>query len=494
MTELIVFCTIAGLATNAIAGSPAFDSPNYPLTEVNAVELALRQNPTILFQVEEIKRNQGLVLQAQAALLPQLQRTGTYSREEPSLVTYRSGSTSSNVDALIAPVNHPAGLNPSTSTTLVLTPASGQSYIGVYKNWTLQITITQLLWDGGAALANRREARFNEEAAYYTLRNAIDNVVDTVRIQFYQILLDRALVQVQEEAVNLLRSELDDQRERFDAGTATHFDVLQAQTQLQNQISRLLAAQRNYLLAQATLVKLLGIPAGRQYSSEEPLPVSGSLDVEPFEVDLEKALAVARARRPLLKADQRNVSAAIANGSAAKAGFQPIISASAGLQSESEPHRNDLQDVVNGWQLGGSGQWNIVDGGTTYGKVKVANSQIEEEEIALNDAQRQVELDVFTAIGNLHRAQESMIAARKGIEVSLRSFHMAYQRRSEGKGSQLDVFDARNQLTLARSTFLRSEYQCMSAIAQYQYVTGTEATYNDAFDQCGIHPKTLPKW
>gem|GEM_PF-4271196 len=36
---------------------------------------------------------------------------------------------------------------------------------------------------------------------------------------------------------------------------------------------------------------------------------------------------------------------------------------------------------------------------------------------------------------------------RKGFEVSLRSFHTAYQRRAEGKRSQLDVFDAPNQLT-----------------------------------------------
>jgi Outer membrane efflux protein len=72
------------------------------------------------------------------------------------------------------------------------------------------------------------------------------------------------------------------------------------------------------------------------------------------------------------------------------------------------------------------------------------------------------------AVSNLHRAQASMIAAKKGVEISLRSFSEAYQRRTEGKGSQLDVFDAGNQLTIARSTYVRSEYQYLSAIAQYQ--------------------------
>jgi outer membrane protein len=440
--SLIAFCIVAGLTTTTIAGTRPVNSPNYPLTVVDAVELALRQNPTILNQVEEIKRNQGLFLQAQAALLPQVQGTAGYSQQEPTLAQDTAN-----------------------------------------ESWNVQITITQLLWDGGAALANRTEARFNEGAAYYTLRDVIDSVVETVRFQFYRVLVDRALVQVQEEAVNLLKSDLDDQQGRFAAGTATRFDVLQAQTQLQNQLPPLVATQRNYLIAQATLARILGIPAGRQYASEEPLPISGSLDVQPFEVDLEKALAVARVHRPLLKEDQSKISAAMANRSAAKAGFQPNLSANAGLQSESNPLRNDLRDVVNGWQFGATGNWNILDGGTTWGKVKVAESQVAEARITLNDAERQVEVDVFTAVSNLHRARESMIAAEKGVQVSLRSFSEAYERRTEGKGSQLDVFDARNQLTIARSTFLRSEYQYLSAIAQYQYATGTETTYNHEFDR-----------
>jgi outer membrane protein TolC len=301
---LIALYTIAGLAAKTIAGTTSVNAPNYPLTVTDAVNLALRQNPTILNQIQEIKRNQGLVLQAQAALLPQVQGTGNYSQAEPSLVNYAPSSSSPSVDAQIVPINHPPGFKPSTWTTLVLMPVSSQSYIGINKSWNLQITITQLLWDGGAALASRREARLNEEAAYYALRDVIDSVVESVRVQFYRILVDRGLVQVQEEAVNLLKSDLDDQQGRFNSGTATRFDVLQAETEVQNELPALITAQRNYLLARATLAKTLGIAAGPQYSSEEPLPVTGSLAVESFQVDLEKALTLARVRRPLLKADR----------------------------------------------------------------------------------------------------------------------------------------------------------------------------------------------
>ena len=76
------------------------------------------------------------------------------------------------------------------------------------QTWQVTLTVSQLIYDGGATIASRRAARINEDSAYYTLRDTIDTVVQTVRTQFYQILLDKALVQVQEESVNLLQSQL----------------------------------------------------------------------------------------------------------------------------------------------------------------------------------------------------------------------------------------------------------------------------------------------
>ncbi len=103
----------------------------------------------------------------------------------------------------------------------------------------------------------------NEDQAYYTLRDTIDTVVSTVRTQFYQILLDKALVQVQEESVNLLQSQLEDQKSRYEAGTVPQFNVLQAEGTLENQIPQLIAARNNYRISQLTLARTLGIPADR---------------------------------------------------------------------------------------------------------------------------------------------------------------------------------------------------------------------------------------
>jgi outer membrane protein TolC len=162
-----------------------------------------------------------LTTQAQANLLPHLTSTASYSQVDPGLV--RASSSLPNFDFLTLPPGQPLEINRATgASNLVLVPARqifGPLAFIPTESWNVQLTASQLIWDGGASIGSRRAARINEDAAYYGLRDSIDMVVSTVRTQFYQILLNRALIQVQEESVNLLQSQVDDQKNRFEAGS-----------------------------------------------------------------------------------------------------------------------------------------------------------------------------------------------------------------------------------------------------------------------------------
>jgi outer membrane protein TolC len=484
----IVSFANAGRAGETTGGGSA--TGRHPMTISEAVELGLRQSPTVLNQVQELKRLSGLVFQAQAALIPQVTGSGGYNQVEPTLAP-TSSSGSLPFDLLLLPQGQPFILRPNGTTNAVAIPLSSLiSSTSVTNSWNMKVTISQLLYDGGAAVANRRAARINEDASYYTLRDTIDTLVENIRTQFYQIILDRALVQVQEESVNLLRSQLDDQQSRYEAGTVPQFNVLQAESQLQNQIPQLITAQNNYRIAQVTLARTLGIPADRQYVTDEPLPVVGTLDITPIKYDLSEALVTARANRPSLKAQRSNILAAVENVSVARAGYQPTLTANAGLEVTESPFSNNMRNTINGWFFGVTGSWNIFDGGTTYGKVKSAKASLEETKVTYDDAVRQVELDVSTAVDNLRQAQETIVASKKAVDVSLESLRLANERLAAGTGTQLDVLNQQTQLTTARSNFFTAEFQYISAVAQYQFATATEIKYNNLFDD-GFHPKTL---
>jgi outer membrane protein TolC len=493
---------VAGMSCTLIAGEPTVDRSHpltidyrsHPLTIDEAVQLALKQNPSVLQQIQQLKVEKGLVFQAQSRLLPQLRAASSYAQNDNAL-NPATNAGGSNLDLLAAPRSLVAanGTIPSASVPAFVPIPLSSSLATSSANQTWQVTLTasQLIYDGGATIASTRAARINEDQAYYTLRDTIDTVVQTVRTQFYQILLDKALVQVQEESVNLLQSQLEDQKSRYEAGTVPQFNVLQAEGTLENQIPQLIAARNNYRISALTLARTLGIPADRQYVTDNPLPVEGELTFNPIQYDLGSALIAARANRPFLKAQRSSILANVENITVQAAGYKPTISADVGLEQESNPTTNNLSRTLQGWFLGLSGSWNIFDGFLTYGKVKEARAQLEQAKITYDDSVRQVELEVATAVSNLRQAAQTVDSAQTGVNVNLEALRLSDERLAAGTGTQLDVLTAQQALTTARSNLVQAEFSYVSAVAAYQQATATETRYNDMFDAPLTRPATL---
>jgi outer membrane protein TolC len=486
MTRLTLYAlAVAGITCTLNAGEQIAGYRNHPLTIDEAVQLALKQNPSILAQIQQLKVQKGLVYQAQARLLPQLTAATNYSQQDNAL----NPPLISNVDLLVVPRGQNLVVGPSGANNTFTIPLTSNA--GANQTWQVTLTASQLIWDGGATIASRRAARINEDQAYYTLRDTIDNIVSTVRTQFYQILLDKALVQVQEESVNLLQSQLEDQTSRYEAGTVPQFNVLQAEGTLENQIPQLIAARNNYRISELTLARTLGIPADRQYTTDNPLPVSGELTFNPIKYDLGSALIAARANRPFLKAQRSAILSSVENITIQAAGYQPTFTADIGLEQKSDPSFNNLGQTLQGWFLGVQGSWNIFDGFLTYGKVKEARAQLEQSKVTYDDSVRQVELEVATAVSNLRQAVGTVDAAQTGVNVNLEALRLSDERLAAGTGTQLDVLNAQQELTTARSNLVQAEFSYVSAVASYQQATATETKYNDMFDDPLTRPTTL---
>ena len=145
----------------------------------------------------------------------------------------------------------------------------------------MQLGVTQVIFAGGRVISQIRSSDFQRDSSYYAFRDAIDLIVSTVRQQFYLVLLDKALIGVQEESVSLLQSQLQDQQNRFEAGTVPRFNVLQAQVALSNQYPQLIAARNNFRIAQLQLAKTLGLDFDPSRGGAAPLECIGELTLRP---------------------------------------------------------------------------------------------------------------------------------------------------------------------------------------------------------------------
>ena len=91
-------------------------------------------------------------------------------------------------------------------------------------------------------------------------------------------------------------------------------------------------------------------------------------------------------------------------------------------------------------------------------RVKQARAQLEQSKVTYDDSVRQVELEVATSVSNLRQAALTVDSAQTGVNVNLEALRLADERLAAGTGTQLDVLNAQQQLTTARSNLVSAYF------------------------------------
>lgn len=447
------------------------------LTLNEAVAIALRQNPDLLKQLQEIERTRGQIIEIRSEALPHITLNGTYDQQAKNLLEGGGGSSSSRTNFTSIDTTE---LDPAIQSILnALGGSSSRTSIVQNKSWQLTLQATQVLYAGGQVRSAIRIAKFAEDAAYFQLRDVVDQVIATVRSQFTTVLTNRALIKVAEETVRLQADQLRDQKNRFEAGTVPRFNVLRAEVELANVQPDLIRARNNYLLAEISLAKTLGLDPG--LAGKPTFNAVGTLEITERPLGLQSALELARARRPFLKVQRQQILRQTEQIKVALAGYKPRLDANGGYEIRNSRLSEDLDKTVDGWFFGFTGTWNIFDGLATFGRVKQARASLESAKINYDDSVQKVDLEVQTAYANLQTARETIRSQQKNVEQANESLRLANERFAAGAGTQLEVLDARTALTKARSTELQSRGDYNTALAEFDRATATDTIYAESF-------------
>jgi len=441
-----------------------------------AVITALKQNPAVLQTLEDLRRTKGVIIQISAQALPQIGPSFTWDWFDPNLNTVNGLSSFSTSSGRPTP-----------------TPTGTPSRMGVggIKNlrsditYNIKVTGTQLVFNY-STFRSIRGTFFQRDSSYFALRNAVDQTIATVKTQFYQVIVNRELIVVQEESVNLLENQLKDQQNRFEAGTVPRFNVLQAQVQLYNQIPQLIAARNNYRISVLQLAKTLGLDFNPARGIATPLRVSGDLTYIPRKIDLLAAIEEGKRNRPFLKQQRANVLNQIEQVHVAIGSWLPNVNANGGGEWLSNDLNSSFGDVSKGWLTTVTGSWPIFDSGMAWGKIQQQRAILSQQEITYDDDVRQVELEIQQAASNLLQNRELIQATEKNQETAEEAVRLAKARLDAGAGTQLDVLNAQVQLTTAQSTYLQALFGYISSLAEFDRATGAQSSYTEQFN--GIAP------
>ena len=284
----------------------------------------------------------------------------------------------------------------------------GGGGFGGFKNlrsdtsYNVKVIGTQQVVNHGTWSAVRGSFFQRDSGLFRFLRNILDQTIANVKTQFYQVVVDRELIKVQEESVHLLESQLKDQQNRFDAGTVPRFNVLQAEVALYNQIPQLIAARNNLRIAQIQLAKTLGLDFDPRRGINPPLDAVGEMPYVRRNISLVDAVEMGKQRRPFLKQQRANVWNQIEQVHVAIGGFLPTVNANGGGEWISSPiNPGFFSNISKGWTTQAVVSWPIWDSGLAYGNVKQQRALLQETEITYDDDVRQVELEIQQAYSNL---------------------------------------------------------------------------------------------
>src|SRR5437867_1121311 len=464
--------------------------PTFTLNQ--AILTALQRNPALLNAEQEIKRTRGVIIQVRAQVLPQVTARGNFEWIDPHLQGARifgpsttgttttpgttTGGAASLIEALPSQVREVQTPLAATSPTPAIISTAEQSDV----SYTISVLGTQLIFNG-TSWPQIRGTFFQRDSAYFAFRNILDQLIAIVKTQFYQVVVNRELIQVQEQSVRLLESQLKDQQNRFEAGTVPRFNVLQAEVALYNQIPLLITAQNNFRIAQLQLAKTIGLDFNPLRGENPPLEVVGEMPYIPRNIALVDAIQLGKQRRPFLKQARANVLNQIEQVHVALGQFLPTINTTGGGEWVSSPTNSSWHDISKGWIAQVTDSWPIWDSGEVYGRVKEQRALLSEAKITFDDDVRQVELEVQQSYSNLQQNSELIQSQEKNVEQADEALRLAKARLDAGAGTQLDVLNAQVQLLTAQSTRLQALFGYNSALAEFDRVTGAQSTYTESF-------------
>lgn len=425
------------LLAAGLAGGPALAAPGpQPVPDQldlkTAIGYALENNFSIRQARERIRQQEGVLVTVTANAIPNVSASGGYQYADKEI------STS------VPPSNH---------------------------GWSVSLNASQVLFAGGGVRSAIKSQRLVRDAAVLDLTAAINAALLDVRTAYYDVLLARDKITVQEENLRLLEQQFKTTSDRFEAGTVSGFERLRAEVAVANAKAPLITARNNLRLAIESLRQAMGLTSTEGESVWKVPEFVGTLDITPVTFDLQAAFDTAKANRPDLQRIEKLAEAGDESIVTARSNYFPSLALVGGWELRKGPS-DRFRDSRDGLFIGLQSNWDIFDGRATAGRVAQARSLAEQTRLTLSESELAVEVQVRRAYSSWQEATELVEASRRVVGQAEEAVRLANARYEAGTGTQLDVLQAQVELTTARSNQVQAFYNYNVAVATLRYAMG----------------------
>ena len=390
-------------------------------------------------------------------------------QSNPTLTAQRETLAVNDAQVAIAK----AAGRPQVSATVGLNRAITQSGVlvsgGKGPTLTVGANVSYPLFNGGSVKNQVRAAETRVEAGRATL-TAVEGDVFTNAVSAYMnVIRDRAIVELNQNNVKVLETNLQATRDRFQIGDLTRTDVAQSEARLQLGFAQLATAQGNATASEATYRQVIGHPPGN-LAPPPPLP--------PLPATSDEAVRIALANNPDLVAIARQEMAAGYDVNVARASRLPTLNAQAGGDFAANLAGNTPQGLPStGTQttVGLGATIPIFQGGLPAARIRQAQAtqgQLREQVVG---TERAVVQQTRAAFSNYQAAQEAIQAQTVAVQANQLALEGNRAEQTVGTRTIIEVLNAEQDLLnsqVALVTAKRDAYvagfQLLNAMGQAQ--------------------------
>ncbi|MDE3010284.1 MAG: TolC family protein [Pseudomonadota bacterium] len=449
----LLLASLSLTGVSALAGTPAgMPVPTampaaadvQRLTLEQALALAEERNLQIELSGEQIDVARSALAEMRGALGPNVRLTASQSNQTVNLVAQGFPKP---------------GAGPSLFPVLD----------GPFNAFDARLVFSQSIFDASRSHQVHASERQVAEAEHQRAATA-EQLASAVELAYIAVQQQVAEVDAAEGNLKLSHELLTQAQDQRKAGIATGVDVARAETRVAQDEYALTAAHNARGQGLLRLKRLLGLPAATAIELASPLAYQ-----ERTAPTAEAAVARAEAERQELRMLDERVAAAEESLVAAGDQRLPVVSVQAGLgPSGSTP----TQTVYLTRSIGVGVSVPLFTSGQIDAQRDRASSALRTARLQREDARRQVEEDVHLALLSLATATEQVVAARTSLALGERLLDLSRDRFVQGVADNLEVLDALNATTTARSRLIDAIAAHTAARANLDAALGTARSFN----------------
>ena len=330
------------------------------------------------------------------------------------------------------------------------------------------LTASYTLYSGGKNKAIDKQGKLGVRKAEATLFDTKESVILSVWKAYCSVLYRKEVLAATADALDYYVKAEQEQAKRVELGASTNLDLTRIRQQRENARANHIAAGNNLESSQVALCRLLQISPKTRLELTDDLS-DGLPDKDSMARGTEKDFLDAynnslthRGDYQALLAQQESDQKEI---TVAASGLKPTVSVSGGYGWDYQNYTDKELDRADEWSAKLSTSIPLYDGGSTSGKTASAKSKYEQSKLAVSDKEEEIKTSLIDARLTLVNALETAGASRAAVEYARQSLRYAEVGYREGVNTQLDLIQARTDLTDAKRSLAEYLYECRAAQA-----------------------------